>query len=219
MVAALVLAAALLPLAEWIQAVSDRVAGLGVAGIAIFCAGYVLAILLLVPSTVLAIAAGMVFGMPWGGVIAVASATIGATLAFLIGRYLARARVKGWVRRHEKFRAVDEAIGERSFRIIVLMRLSPLVPASLSNYFYGVTKARLPAYVAASAVGMTPGICFEAYLGHMGMTTIGAASSDMSAGHIALLGAGLVMTAVLTWYLARVARRALKQHKPVTESP
>ena len=58
---------------------------------------------------------------------------------------------------NKKFRVIDRAIGKNSFKIVTLLRLSPLLPLALSNYFYGLTSVDLPAYVAASWIGMLPG--------------------------------------------------------------
>ena len=56
-----------------------------------------------------------------------------------------------------KFKAVDRAIGRNGFKVVTLLRLSPLLPLALSNYFYGLTSVDLPSYVAASWLGMLPG--------------------------------------------------------------
>jgi uncharacterized membrane protein YdjX (TVP38/TMEM64 family) len=212
--ALLILAVRFLPVADWVGGFADWVSGQGARGVVIFSAGYVLATLLLVPGSLLAIAAGVVFGMPWGVLIAVASATVAAILAFLASRYLARGAVSAWIRKHRMFGALDAAIGARQGRIILLMRLSPIVPASLSNYFFGVTRARLWKYVLATPAGIAPGIFLEVYLGHMGMATLRPGEAPLSGAQIAMLGAGLAVTAVLTWYLARVAKRELHKHQP-----
>lgn len=211
--ALLILAVRFLPVADWVGGFADWVSGQGARGVVIFSAGYVLATLLLVPGSLLAIAAGVVFGLPWGVLVAVASATVGAILAFLISRYLARGVVSAWIKKHRMFGALDAAIGARQGRIILLMRLSPLVPATLSNYFFGVTKARLWKYALATPAGVAPGILLEVYLGHMGMATLGRGDDPLSGAQIAMLGGGLAVTAVLTWYLARVAKRELHKHQ------
>jgi uncharacterized membrane protein YdjX (TVP38/TMEM64 family) len=69
-------------------------------------------------------------------VVSLASTAAGAT-AFLIARYLAQDRVKRMARRHERFAAIDRAIRDKGWRVVALLRLSPLVPFNLSNSLYG----------------------------------------------------------------------------------
>ena len=59
--------------------------------------------------------------------------------------------------KNNKFRAVDKAIGKNGFKVVTLLRLSPLLPLALSNYFYGLTSVDLASYVAGSWLGMLPG--------------------------------------------------------------
>ena len=59
--------------------------------------------------------------------------------------------------KNKNFQAIDRAIGKNGFRVVTLLRLSPLLPLALSNYFYGLTSVDLPAYVAGSWLGMLPG--------------------------------------------------------------
>ena len=90
-----------------------------------------------------------------------------ATLAFVLGRTVAR----GWIARRiagsPRFAAVDEAIGENGFRIVLLLRLSPLFPFNLLNYALGLTRLSLRDYVVASALGMLPGTILYVYLGSL----------------------------------------------------
>jgi uncharacterized membrane protein YdjX (TVP38/TMEM64 family) len=210
--ALLLLGVRYLPLADWIEGCADWISARGTVGYLIFSGGYILGTMLFVPGSFLAITSGAVLGVPLGALVALLSATTGATLAFLTSRYLARGKVRAWIRKHKMYRALDEAIGERAGRIILLMRLSPVVPLGLSNYFFGVTKAPLWAFVLASLAGMAPGALLNASVGHVGMATFGRGGS-LSGAHIALLVAGLLATAAFTWYLARVAKRELhKQH-------
>lgn len=58
---------------------------------------------------------------------------------------------------NHQFQIIDRAIRKNSFKIVALLRLSPLLPLALSNYFYGLTSVDLPSYVVASWLGMLPG--------------------------------------------------------------
>ena len=206
---ALFVASRFLPFGEWISAFTDWVRDFGPWGVVLFMAGYVVAVVCFFPGSMLTITAGLAFGVLWGAAIALTSATLGATLAFLVARYFAR----GWVARRtqdsETFRAIDAAIGKQDWKVIGLLRLSPLVPFNLSNYFFGVTRARLWAYVAASFVGMMPGAVLYAYLGHLGKAVLGEEDSESSTVRLVFLGVGLIATAVVTWLITRVARQEL----------
>lgn len=70
-----------------------------------------------------------------------------ASVAFLIARYFARDRILKLVEGNEKFLAIDKAIGENGFRVVTLLRLSPLLPFSLGNYLYGLTSVKFVPYV------------------------------------------------------------------------
>ena len=109
---------------------------------------------------------------------------------------------------------MDDAIGERAFSIVFLLRLSPLVPFTLLNYFLGLTRARLRDYVLASATGMLPGIFLYVYIGSL-VTDAAALAGGQApeagvAGKVLLYG-GLVATAVVTVLVSRIAKRKLDQ--------
>merc|ERR1712146_88429 len=96
------------------------------------------------------------------------SATIAASLSFLIGRTLLRDTVKKWVDNYPKFKAFDNAIGKEGFKIILLLRLSPIFPFALSNYMYGLTAVEFWPYVFATCIGFTPGTIAYVYSGTVG---------------------------------------------------
>jgi uncharacterized membrane protein YdjX (TVP38/TMEM64 family) len=137
---ALIVASSLLPLREWIGALVQWVEQFGSWAIFAFIGIYALAAVLFVPGSLLTIAAGLVFGLGLGTVAASAGATLGASLAFLIGRYFARGIVEEKTHGSDKFRTIDDAIGREGWKIVGLLRLSPLIPFSASNYFTGLQR-------------------------------------------------------------------------------
>ncbi|KAL6269074.1 hypothetical protein ACE6H2_025985 [Prunus campanulata] len=76
---------------------------------------------------------------------------VAGSVAFLIARYFARARIRKVVEGNKKSLAMDKAIGENRFGVVTLLRWSPLLPFSLGNYLYRFT------YVLGSWLGMLPG--------------------------------------------------------------
>src|SRR5215468_6447473 len=162
---ALFLAMRFLPVGEWLRNFNDWVAQMGVAGIFIFIAVYAVATVLLAPGSVLTIGAGFAFSL-WKGFLAVSvGATLGASLAFLIARFIARDKIEAIARRNEKFQKIDNAIGKEGAKLIFLLRLSPAIPFNLSNYFYGLTGVEFWPYVLASSIGMIPGTFLYVYIG------------------------------------------------------
>jgi uncharacterized membrane protein YdjX (TVP38/TMEM64 family) len=206
---AVVAAGRLLPVASWTKDLERWISALGAAGYAAFYAIYVVAALLFVPGAALTIAAGFLFGLLRGTAIVSLAATTAAGLAFLIARHAARGAVEARARKDRRFTAIDEAIGERGWKIVALLRLSPAVPFSLSNYFYGLTAIRFWPYLLTSWVATLPGTVLYVYLGAAGRAA--ARGDDRTPLENAYLGLGLAATVAVTIYLTRVARNALRK--------
>jgi uncharacterized membrane protein YdjX (TVP38/TMEM64 family) len=200
-----------LPIADLVERLRSLVETLGVLGPFLFGAAYVVASLLFVPGSALTLAAGALFGLWLGTALVSVSATATAALAFWIARHLARARVQRMAERHRTFAAVDRAIEQGGWRVVALLRLSPLVPFSAGNYLYGLTSVRFWPYLAASWVAMLPGTFLYVYLGHAGAAVAGSGGSGADAWHWVLLGVGLVATVVVTIYVTKLAKKALAE--------
>jgi uncharacterized membrane protein YdjX (TVP38/TMEM64 family) len=204
-----------LPLDVALTHVQSRVAGAGGLGVLAFGAAYVVAALLFVPGWALTAAAGALFGPVRGTLIVSVASTTAAALAFLAARHVARSRVEALASRYRVFRAVDRAIAEGGWKVVGLLRLSPAVPFSAGNYLFGLTAVGFWPYVFASWAFMLPGTLLYVWLGHAGRL---AAGGSRSAPEWALLGAGLAATAVVTWYLTRLARRRLERQEVSTQA-
>ncbi|KAM5550103.1 hypothetical protein ABKV19_001177 [Rosa sericea] len=121
--------------------------GYGPAGYALFVAVYAGLEILAIPAVPLTMSAGLLFGTVTGSILVSLSGTVAASVAFLIARYFARERILKMVEGNKKFLAIDKAIGENGFRVVTLLRLSPLLPFSLGNYLYGLTSVKFVPYV------------------------------------------------------------------------
>jgi uncharacterized membrane protein YdjX (TVP38/TMEM64 family) len=199
--------AALLP------AFSAWVDGLGTWGPVVFVAGYALATVALVPGSLLTLAAGALFGVARGTALVLVAATLGASLAFLVARYLARGLVERRLAGDERFAAIDRAIGVEGRKIVFLLRLSPLFPFNLLNYALGLTRVRFADYLVASA-GMVPGTLLYVYYGTVAgdvARLAGGGTVRRDAGYYVVLGLGLMATVLVTTVVTRVARRALRE--------
>jgi uncharacterized membrane protein YdjX (TVP38/TMEM64 family) len=162
---------------------------------------------LFIPGSVLTLGAGAVFGVGLGSVCVSIGATLGATAAFLVGRYLARNAVARKIARNERFAAIDRAVAEEGWKIVLLTRLSPVFPFTLLNYAFGLTRIRLDHYVLASWIGMIPGTVMYVYLGSL--VHVGAGHRRRTAGEWVLYGVGLLATLAVTLFVTRLARKAL----------
>ena len=206
-VVALVVAVRVLPIGRWLAAFQEWVKGMGAAGMVLYGAVYIAAVVLFVPGIVLTLGAGFLFGLGRGVVLVSIASTIAAALAFLVARYFARATVERMAKKDPRFEAIDRAIGKEGWKVVALLRLSPLVPFSLSNYLYGLTSVRFWPYVATSWAAMLPATVLYVYLGAAGRT-IGQ-RGQRSPWEWALLAVGLAATAAVTVLLTRVAKREL----------
>src|SRR5216110_3874254 len=111
-----------LPVTRWLHTFNDCIGRMGIAGIFIFIAVYAAATVLLAPGVILTIGAGFAFGL-WKGFLAVsAGATLGASLAFLVARFIARDKVEAIAKGNEKFRKIDKAIGKQGAKLVFLLR-------------------------------------------------------------------------------------------------
>ena len=179
----------------------------------VFIAAYVAACVLLVPGSLLTLGAGFVFGLPVGVVIVSVSSTLGASAAFLIGRYFVRDWVEGRLSSMPRFAALDRAIGERGALIVLLTRLSPVFPFNLLNYGLGVTRVKFLHYVGASWLGMLPATGLYVDLGSVGqsLTALFAGNLETSPLTQVMFFAGLAATLLLTILITRFANRALNE--------
>ena len=186
---------------------------LGAIGPLVFAGIYVIAAVALVPGSILTLGAGVVFGIVKGTLVVIVSATLGATAAFLVGRYLARDWVASKIKGNEKFQAIDRGVAEEGWKIVGLTRLSPVFPFNLLNYAFGITRVSLKDYVLASFFGMLPATLMYVYIGSLAgdLATLGAADRSRTPGELLLYAVVLVATILVTVYITRIARKALNQ--------
>src|SRR5213080_2804859 len=214
-VIALFLVMRFLPVREWLRSFNDWVGQMGIAGIFIFIGVYAVATVFMAPGSILTIGAGFAFGL-WKGFLAIsAGATFGASLAFLVARFIAREKIEAIARRNETFRKIDNAIGKEGAMLIFLLRLSPVIPFNLSNYFYGLTAVRFWPYVLASWIGMMPGTFLYVYIGAASKTAASAAAGGEAMKHgwqyWTFMSVGLVATIIVTIWVTKIARNALRK--------
>lgn len=211
LVLTVIISAVFLPVADTLLVLFDWVGENRSVSWLVFIVFYVMACVLVLPGSLLTLAAGFLFGLGYGFAIVSLASTLGATCAFLVGRFLARDWVAAKLQGLPKFAALDAAVGEQGAVVVLLTRLSPIFPFSLLNYGLGLTQVKLSHYVLASWVGMIPGTLLYVYLG-----SIASNLTSIFAGDLAQLPAsswlfylGLGATVLLTVAITRIATKAL----------
>ena len=145
---------------------------------------YALAAVLFLPGSVLTLAGGALFGPVLGTFYNLAGATLGATLAFLIARYLA----SDWVAEKAggRVKQLINGVEGEGWRFVAFVRLVPLFPFNLLNYALGLTRLRLSHYIIASFVFMLPGAIAFTYLGYAGREAVAGGEGMIQKGLMAL---------------------------------
>lgn len=219
-VGGIVLASMTLPIQESLTRFLAWVDGLGAWGPLLVAAAYIPATVLFVPGSLLTLGAGALFGVVVGTIVVSLGSTLGSTAAFVVGRFFARDWVAATVAGNAKFAALDAAVGEQGFKIVLLTRLSPVFPYNMLGYMYGITNVKLLHYVVASWIGMLPGTVLYVYLGALAGTVAKAAAGDAPEGGEAeilrwiLYGIGFVATLAVTIVITRVAAKAMREAAP-----
>jgi uncharacterized membrane protein YdjX (TVP38/TMEM64 family) len=209
-----------LPVKDWLISGLEWTQGLGIWGPIFVIAFYIVACVLLLPGSILTLGAGFIFKVIIGTITVSIGSTLGACAAFWVGRTVARKWIAGKVSQNVKFSAIDEAVAQQGFKIVLLTRLSPVFPFNMLNYAFGLTKISFWKYALASWIGMIPGTVMYVYFG-AGLRSL----ADVAAGQVEkgtagriFFWLGLAATIVVTVFVTRVARNALKQAVPQTAS-
>ena len=211
-ICALVTALWLLPLKQYMVAVLEWTQGLGAWGPVFVVAFYVVATVFFLPGSVLTLGAGFLFGVPLGLATAWTGAVVGACAAFLVGRTFPREWVARKVSGNPKFNAIDEAVGREGFKIVFLLRLSPVFPFNLLNYSLGLTKVSFKHYALASMIGMLPAGLMYVYFGSAARSIADVAAGKVESGIAGQIffWIGLVATILVAGFVTRLAKKSLK---------
>jgi len=186
---------------------------LGPAAALVFMVIYIVATVLFIPASILTLGAGVVFGLIKGSIYVYIAASIGASLAFLVGRYIARGWVEKQIEGNQRFKVIDQAVAEEGMKIVLLTRLSPIFPFNLLNYAYGLTKVTFRDYVLGT-LGILPGTIMFVYVGSLAKNLATLGSQDVAAPSgiqwtIRIIG--FIATVAVTVYVTKIARKALNQ--------
>jgi len=199
---------------KYLPNVLDFIKKLGIWGALIYIVIYITATVLFIPGSILTLAGGFIYGLYKGTLIVWIGATVGATLAFFIGRFLLRGWVEQKVQNYPKFRAVDAAVASRGWFIVLLFRLAPLLPFNLLNYALALTQVSSLHYFLATSVGMLPGtvmyVYFGSLAGNIAEVVGGKAGPDLKLKIVLWVVSGVIIVLVVV-VVTMVARKAINK--------
>ncbi|MBE9180419.1 TVP38/TMEM64 family protein [Oculatella sp. LEGE 06141] len=204
----LALGASLLPLDAWANRVRQWLETLGIWAIPAFVLLYLIVTVLCLPNMILMLVAGTAFGLPLGIFSVSIADTVGAAVCYGLGRTIARNRVKRLMQRHAEFAHLDEALGNQGWKILLLTRLSPIVPSNILNYGFSCTKVNFWHYIFFTWIGMLPIIGLYVYVGYFGGAMLRQGASPQA---LAIQAVGLAIAVVAAIYTTRLAKSALSQ--------
>ena len=207
----LVGSAYVLPIGDWVIVLADWGREHTVAGPLAYVAFVTLATVLFLPGSVAMMLGGFVFGFVPGLLFASIAVPLGAQCAFVFGRWVARPWIRRKVADNRRMQMIEGALQARPILIIVLTRLSLIIPFNILNYAYGATSVKAHTHLLATAVGMLPAIALFTYLGTLARDVTQILAGDASPPELGywLLGAGLIAIAILSWVIHRTASRVL----------
>ncbi len=162
-------------------------------GVAAFMAVYIVGVVLMVPGTIGTLTSGAVLGFAVGFPVALVSALVGAIIAFFVSRAVGKEGMNELL--GERLTSIDGWLMDNDFLSILILRLMPIVPFNGLNYAAGLTSVRPSRYIAASAIGITPGTALA--------TFVAASSDDMSSSSFVFASIALIVVIIISTLVAR----------------
>ena len=188
---------------------ADAATALGPLAVAAFPAIYVPWMVLGIPIAPLSLAAGFALGPIVGWLVALAGCALGSCAAFLVGRGIAHHAVERLAARVPAIAPVRRAVGSHGFRVVLLLRLAPVMPIPFLNHVLGATPLALRSFLLATLLGSAPNALVFASVGDL-LRNAGR-GTELSAVRLdgAALVAALLASAALGWLALRILAREL----------
>lgn len=205
---------------------------LGMLGGIIYVFVTALSNLVFIPTTLATLAAGYMFGLWFGFLFAYAGCCLGAVIAFVLGRTLFRSWVSSLARQYPKVALMDQAIGKKAvgWKIVLLLRLSPMLPYNVLNYVLSVTRVQFMDYFLASTIGMFPGVAVFTYFGSIShdlssifsFSSKGMGGMDDDGSQTLIIYSGFFFSVVafvlLSYFAANAIKKELKKIEEENEA-
>jgi uncharacterized membrane protein YdjX (TVP38/TMEM64 family) len=148
---------------------------------------YFIATVFGIPGTILTLSSGALFGPFLGTLWTVIGATLGATGAFLVARFVAFDWAKRQFEKGDRLRQLSQGIEQDGFWFALSIRLAPVFPFNAVNYLLGLTPIKLPTYILATAIGIIPGSFAYNWLGQGGIQALNGGPPWQLVGALAAL--------------------------------
>jgi len=184
------------------------VESMGPQGVLYFGVAYTIAEVLAIPAIPLTASAGYLFGPVEGTTVVLLSASVAAAISFVIGRTLLREYVESVLEDYPKFAKWDRAIGKEGFKLMLVLRLSPVFPFALGNYLYGASSINFPAFFWGTLFGFAPGTIAYVCTGAFGKAL---SVGDDSSYPWYFYAGGLTVLAGVVKLLAETATRVVEE--------
>lgn len=197
---------------EVLQDVVDSVESMGPAGAIYFMVFYCVAEIFALPMIPLTLSAGYLFGLYEGVAVVLLAGTVAACVGFFIGKTFLREYVEGILDENPKFAKIDRAIGREGFKLLLLLRMTPIFPFAMSNYVYGASSISFVPYFFGTALGFLPGTIGYVYTGMVGKAlTLGDGDQPWYVYGLGL-GALIVILKLITDVAARIVEAVEDEH-------
>jgi uncharacterized membrane protein YdjX (TVP38/TMEM64 family) len=183
------------------------VRGLGVRGAVVFVIIQILvAVSGILPASLLGVAAGAIYGLVPGFLLAAASTLAGALFSFFFSRYLFRDTVERLAARRPRLRNLDAQIARDGWKLVCLLRVSPIMPFSATSLALGLSAVSLRDY-AIGTLASLPALCGYVFIGTLADTSLSAWATGASTVRLMLLGIGVVATLALVLRLGKIVMK------------
>jgi len=200
----------------WVTDTLDWIRSAGWVGMIWFIVLFALTCVFFLPGSALTLGAGAVYGFWWGTFLVMLGSVLGAQINFLTSRYLLRNWISSCLEKHPRWLALDRAIERHGWQVVLLSRLSPIVPHSLVSYIAGVTGIGVWRFSMASLIGFLPISAAYSYggalLGAVVRTRANITSNDPFTWTMYVFG--LILSIVVVLWTARIAKKALHSSAP-----
>jgi uncharacterized membrane protein YdjX (TVP38/TMEM64 family) len=187
----------------------------GWGGWGVYVGFYTGIVTLFFPGVVFIMGAGFIFGF-WRGLLAVwIGGAVGQALAFLLARYLLRDWVESFVQsKWKKWKYIDAALENDGWKLVLIMRLSPIIPYNLLNIAMATTSMHFLSFTIASAIGIIFECGIFCYIGTIAdsiTSIVSGQAGKPKAIQWVLLGLSIFMGIIGAVFVSVMVRRAIKK--------
>lgn len=178
---------------------------LGFGGAVVFAVLQILvAVSGILPASLLGVAAGAIYGLVPGFFLAAGSTLAGAALSFFLSRSLFRATVERLAARRPRLRNLDALIARDGWKLVCLLRVSPIMPFSATSLALGLSPISLGGY-AVGTLASLPALCGYVFIGTLGDAGLSAWAAGAGPIRWMILGLGGLATLALIIRLGQIA--------------